>query len=77
MSIVTKNISRYINKKGFNLKKLSRETGIPYNSLYSSLCNPTRNRDLRDDEFVKICSFIGVNPMDFANNPSAQERDKI
>lgn len=67
MSVVTKNVSRYVSEKGFNLSKMSRETGIPYGSLYASLCNGERERDLRDDEFIKICLFAGVNPMDFAN----------
>lgn len=73
MSFVTKNVSRYVSEKGFNLSKLSRETGIPYGSLYASLCDDGRERDLRDDEFIKICLFVGANPMDFAGNPEQME----
>lgn len=67
LSIVTKNVSRYVKEKGFNISKMSRETGIPYCSLYASLCDGCRERDLRDDEFIKICIFAGVNPLYFAS----------
>ena len=73
MSFVTKNVSRYESEKGYNLSKLSRETGIPYGSLYASLCDDGRERDLRDDEFIKICLFVDANPMDFAGNPEQME----
>lgn len=65
MSTVTKNVSLYIKSKGINLAKMSRELEIPYMSLYDSLLNPTRDRDLRDIEFMKICQFLDVNPYSF------------
>lgn len=71
MSVVTKNISRYIKEKGFNLSKMSRDTGVPYSALYSSLCDESRERSLRDDELIAICEFISANPMDFAKNSKA------
>lgn len=67
MSVVTKNVSKYVEKRGINLSKASRETGIPYGALYASLCDVERDRDLRDDEFVKLCAYLEVNPMDFAD----------
>lgn len=72
MSVVTKNLSRYIKDKGFNLSKMSRDTGVPYSALYSSLCDEERERSLRDDELVAVCGFLGVNPMDFADNPEKE-----
>ena len=74
MSAVTKNVFRYVSEKGFNLSKMSRETGIPYGSLYASLCNGERERDLRDDEFIKICLFADVNPMNFVDKSEQAER---
>ena len=67
MSSVTENISKYIRNKGINLSKMSRDTGIAYMPLYDSLMNEERKRDLRDWEMLKICNFLGVNPMDFAD----------
>lgn len=67
MSIVTKNLSKYVKDKGFNLAKMSRDTGIPYPALYCSLFNDGK-RSLRDNELIAVCRFIGVNPMDFADS---------
>lgn len=66
MDIPTKNLSRYVKEKGINLSKMSRDTKIPYVSLYDSLLNPNRDRDLRAGEFLLVCKFLDVNPMDFA-----------
>lgn len=68
MSYVTKNLSRYVKEKGFNLSEMSRKTGVLYSALYTSLMDDERNRSLRDDELLLICSFLGVNPMDFAES---------
>lgn len=62
MSAVTKNLSRYIEKRGFNLAKISEGTGIPYSALYSSLRDKKRERSLRDDELIAVCVFIGIDP---------------
>lgn len=68
MDIPTKNLSRYVKEKGINLSKMSRDTKIPYVSLYDSLLNADRDRDLRAGELLLVCKFLGVNPMDFAAN---------
>lgn len=68
MSVVTKKVSEYVKNKGINLSKLSRDTNIQYMDIYNSLANPKRNRDLRDYELIRICAFLGVNPMDFAED---------
>lgn len=66
MSFVTKNVAEYVNSMGINIAKMSRDTGIPYRQLLSSLKDDGRERSLRDDEMIAICSFLKVNPMDFA-----------
>lgn len=65
MDIPTRNLSKYVKEKGINLSKMSRDTNIPYMSLYDSLANPDRNRDLRAGEMMSVCEFLGVNPFDF------------
>lgn len=62
----TKRLSDYVKSTGVNLAKMSRDTGIPYISIYDSLANESRDRDLRVGEFFKICNFLKMNPMDFA-----------
>lgn len=66
MDIPTRNLAQYIKEKGINLSKLARETGIPYMSLYDSVANPERNRDLRAGEMMSICIFLDKDPRDFA-----------
>lgn len=68
MDTPTRILSRYVRDKGINLSKMSRETGIPYMSLYDSLLNENRDRDLRVGEFMGICGYLEVNPMNFAGD---------
>ena len=65
MDGATKQISEYIRKKGFNLSKISRKTGVPYMALYDSLSNDKRDRDLRVDEFLALCKHLEIDPMEF------------
>lgn len=66
MSQVTLRVSDYVRTRGINLSKMSRDTGISYMALYDSLMNNERDRDLRDEEFLEVCGFLGVDPRDFA-----------
>lgn len=66
MSVVTQNVSDYVRKKGINISKMSRDTGIPYMALYDSIMNTERQRDLRDEEFLAVCFFLEVDPRIFA-----------
>ena len=68
MRSVTDNISEYVRNTGVNISKMARDTGIPYMSLYDSLMNERRGRVLRDWEMLRICKFLGVNPMNFARD---------
>ena len=72
MSVVTKKLSNYVKAKKVNISALARETGVPYSALYNSLCEEERDRSLRDDEFVAVCLFLGVDPMDFAEKPEKE-----
>lgn len=60
-----KNIAEFIKKKGVNLSAMSRETGIPYMSLYDSLFNERKSRQLKASELIAVCEFLDVSPMDF------------
>lgn len=72
---LTRNLSRYIKDKGINVSKMSRDTGIPYMALYDSLLNDERERDIRGGELIKVCAFLGVNPMDFADSPKEKSEE--
>lgn len=61
----TRNLGEYIKKKGFNLSEISRKTKIPYMSLYDSLSNENRDRDLRAEEFLALCKHLELDPMEF------------
>lgn len=73
MDYQTKAVGSYVKEAGINLAKMSRKTGIPYVSLYDSLLNDARDRDLRVGEFFKICTFLKKKPTDFADEPSRKE----
>lgn len=59
------NIAGFIKKRGINLSAMSRDTGIPYMSLYNSLSNKNRERPLKASEFLTICKYLGISPVDF------------
>lgn len=71
-----KNIATFIRDKGINLSVISRETGIPYMSLYDSFFNTKKNRPIKGQELVSVCTFLGVNPMDFAKDPVKEGGEK-
>lgn len=48
---------------------MSRDTGIPYISIYDSLANEKRNRDLRAGEAFRICKFLDISPSVLIENP--------
>lgn len=70
---VTKNIGKYIKDIGINVSELSRKSGISYASLYASLCDDKKERELRANELTSICFVLKINPMDFAEKPEHQE----
>lgn len=57
-------LSEYIKSQGITLFSIIRRTGISRTVVYSSLGENGR-RKLRAEEYLKICSAIGVDPMKF------------
>lgn len=69
MDIPTRNLGKYVRDKGINVTNLAKSTGISYWALYNSLLNPEKNRDLRLGEALSVCAFLGIDPMDFTDEP--------
>lgn len=67
MSYITDNVAKHVKDKGINLSNMARQTKIPYSSLYSSIGESGRNRNLRDDELIAVCRFLNISPMDFVD----------
>lgn len=65
METVTNRVSKYVRDKGINIRAMSRGTNISYEILYASVGDKNRNRELRADEFLAICSFLELDPMSF------------
>ena len=61
--VPTLRIADHVNRMGIKLSVISRETGIPDGILRRSLA--TKERDLRAEEFLSICKFLGKQPFDF------------
>ena len=65
--MITKKLAELIAEQGINISALSRATGIKRGILHASLSaavDDEKRRPLRDDELVKVCRFLKVNPMD-------------
>lgn len=62
---ITENIGDYLRRKRINLTELSRKTGIHYNTLYASVWDRSRRRDLRANELMSICVVLDIDPRDF------------
>lgn len=63
---VTEKVALYIDKRAINLSELSRKCDVEYAALYASLRDRSRKRELRADEFLRICSVLSIDPMIFA-----------
>lgn len=63
---ISKKIGQYMKDRGFNLAEVARKTNLDYNSLYVSLYDDGRNRDLRTEELIPLCIFLNVDPREFA-----------
>lgn len=71
MDAPTKYLSDYVKQKGINLAKMSRDTEIPYISIYNSLIKESSDRNLRVGEAFKICEFLGIDPRIIASQKEA------
>lgn len=68
MSAVTESLKNYIQEKGINIKNLAEKTGHSYDAFMASVGNlNSRDRTLRDDEFLDICEFLQVDPRMFSS----------
>lgn len=77
MSKVTDRMSAYIRSRHVNVMAMSRATRIPYGQLYASLCESNRKRPLRDDEFLKVCSYLEVDPYCFGDQLQDQTETEV
>lgn len=66
MSIETK-LAEEIRKRGIKITVAAKQTKIPYSVLLPALRG---RRQLRADEFLKLCAFLHVDPDDY--RPSEQ-----
>ena len=53
-------------EKGIKLSEVARKTGLDYQSLYASLYDKKRERDLRTEELIPLCIFLNIDPRDFS-----------
>lgn len=65
-------LSKIIKDRGINLSEIARLIDIPYMALYNSLRDKSREREIRGWELVRICKFLDVNPLDFAEDTAVQ-----
>ena len=77
MSRVTDRMSAYVRSRHINVSAMSKATQIPYGQLYASLCEVKRKRPLRDDEFLKVCSYLEVEPYCFGDQPQDQAETEV
>ncbi len=65
--MISKKIGAYMRDRGFNLSEVARKTGLDYPSLYASLYDDSRERDLRTEELIPLCIFLNIDPREFAD----------
>jgi len=65
-------LDEIIKNRGINLSEMSRLIGVPYMALYSSLRDKSREREIRGGELIRVCKFLDVNPLDFAEDTAVQ-----
>lgn len=65
--MICRKIGAYMKEKGIKLSEVARKTGLDYHSLYASLYDRKRERDLRTEELIPLCIFLNIDPRDFAD----------
>lgn len=63
VDMATERIAQYIGEKGIKISAIARGVGIADGILRRSLT--TKKRNLRADEFLGICEFLGKDPLEF------------
>lgn len=69
---MSKRIGTYMRSKGYNLKEVSKLTGLNYQLLYDSLYSP-KERELRANELIPLCVFLEIDPRMFADKEEVAE----
>lgn len=46
-------------------------------SIYDSLSNKSRDRDLRVGEYMKICCYLGIEPMEYMKINNSKKNKKL
>ena len=72
--MISRRIGAYMKDKGFNLSEVARKTGLDYQSLYVSLYDEKRERDLRTEELIPLCLFLNIDPREFADKEEVKGR---
>lgn len=65
-------LSAIIKERGIKLSAIAEKTEIPYQTLYDSLFNKKKSRELRSSELIAICVFLDVSPMEFADKKEGE-----
>lgn len=65
-------LNEIIKDRGINLSEMARLIGVPYMALYNSLKASSREREIRGWELIKVCKFLDINPLDFAEETTIQ-----
>jgi len=60
----TRSVAEYVAEKGIKISVLSRRTGISRNIL-DNCFSEDNTRELRADEFLSVCEFLGEDPVVF------------
>jgi predicted transcriptional regulator len=58
-------IANKVKESGMTIKTISDRTGVPYSKLQPSLRG---RREFRADEYVRLCAFFGIEPMQPVKN---------
>ncbi len=66
--MVTQRVADYVRSKGISTAKISEMTGVGYQILCNCFDN-NKSRQLKADELLLVCRFLGVNPYDFMDTP--------
>lgn len=73
MDTATKKLSEYVSEKGINIKNMASAIGMSYAPLFDSLSLKGK-RNLRASEFLSVCNFLNLNPMDFYEELDSNEQ---
>lgn len=65
--MITTKIANIISDRGISISRIAEVTGISSQILYNCF-DSSKTRELRADELVLVCDFLGVNPLELKDN---------